>query len=124
MAKQKIFDWLKSTNLLIRVLRSTPKILSKMSLKCSFCSRTFSRRTAYTLHINKCILSAESSNDSSDYDEINYNLLKDKLNTFDTSKFTKINNLNKITPEYIEYNASYSNTFIDVCISYYYYIMF
>ena len=105
-----------------------------MSFKCSFCPRTFSRRTAYSLHMNKCIFTAESSNESSDYDEINYNSLKNKLNTSNTSKTIDIN---EVTPEYneniasysnsfmmySENNKSYSNSFIDVCIPFNYYIM-
>ena len=51
-----------------------------MSFKYSFCPCTFSQQTAYSLHMNKCIFTAESSNESSDYNEINYNLLKNKLN--------------------------------------------
>ena len=104
-----------------------------MSFKCSFCPRTFSWRTAYSLHINKCIFTAESSNESSDYDEINYNSLKNKLNTSNTSKTIDIN---EITLEYNENIASYSNSFtkysknntsysnslIDVCILFNYYI--
>jgi hypothetical protein len=84
--------------------------------------------------MNKCIFIAKSSNESSDYNEINYNSLKNKLNTSNTSK--KID-INKITLEFseniascsnifIDYNnnnASYSNTFIDVCISFNYYII-
>ena len=34
-----------------------------MPFKCPFCQRTFSRRSAYTFHTNKCILSAESSDE-------------------------------------------------------------
>ena len=34
-----------------------------MSFKCTFCLRTFSRRSAYTRHVNKCILTAESSDE-------------------------------------------------------------
>src|SRR5271154_2648266 len=104
-----------------------------MSFKCSFCPRTFSRRTAYSLHMNKCIFTAESSNESSDYDEINYNSLKNKLNTSNTSKTIDIN---EVIPEYneniasysnsfmmySENNESYSNSFIDVCIPFNYYI--
>ena len=98
-----------------------------MSFKCLFCSRTFSQRTSYSLHMNKCIFTAESSNESSYYDEVNYNSLKNKLNTSNNSKTI---DLNEITPEYNEINSScsntfikhnennesFSNTFIDVCI--------
>ncbi len=105
-----------------------------MSFKCSFCPRTFSWRTAYSLHMNKCIFTAESSNESSDYDEANYNSLKNKLNTSNTSKKIDINentpeyneNISSCSNTFMEYNennASYSNTFIDVCISFNYIIM-
>ena len=75
-----------------------------MSFKCSFCPRTFSRRTAYFLHINKCIFTAESSNESSDYNEINYNSLKNKLNI---SNISKMIDINKVISEYNENIISY-----------------
>jgi hypothetical protein len=34
-------------------------INSNMSLKCPVCTRTFSRRTAYSQHLQKCIKKAE-----------------------------------------------------------------
>lgn len=40
-----------------------------MLFKCSFCQRTFSRRTAYTQHKNRCILTVESSEESSEYEK-------------------------------------------------------
>ena len=85
--------------------------------------------------MNKCIFIAKSSNESSDYNEINYNSLKNKLNTSNTSKTI---NINEITLEYneniesysnsfmnySENNASYSNSFINNCIiPFNYYIM-
>jgi hypothetical protein len=34
-----------------------------MSLKCPVCIRTFSRRTAYSQHVQKCIKKAEVEDD-------------------------------------------------------------
>jgi hypothetical protein len=34
-----------------------------MSLKCPVCIRTFSRRTAYSQHVQKCIKKAEDNDD-------------------------------------------------------------
>jgi hypothetical protein len=56
-----------------------------MSFKCPFCSRIFSRRTAYTQHKNIYILTAESSEEYSGNEEIKYNL----LNFSESSKFSK-----------------------------------
>jgi hypothetical protein len=43
-------------------------INSKMSFICPFCSRSFSRRTAYTQHVQKCIKKIEVEDDDVEMD--------------------------------------------------------
>jgi hypothetical protein len=63
-----------------------------MLFKCSFCQRTFSRRTAYTQHKNRCLLTVESSEESSEYEK----------NTLEIKKIKKFSKKNESTPKYSE----------------------
>ena len=47
-------------------LQNSPQSLLNMSFKYRFCQHTFSRRLTYARHINKYILTAKSSDKSSD----------------------------------------------------------
>jgi hypothetical protein len=42
-----------------------------MTFKCSYCQRTFSRRSSYTRHNNKCMLTAELIDESSESESPN-----------------------------------------------------
>ena len=82
MASNKIlnhknFDWL---------FYYFEELCIKISLKCSFCQRTFTRRSAYTQHTNRCILTAESSDELSENENSKY--LK---STSENSKRVSIN---------------------------------
>lgn len=43
-------------------------INSNMSLICPFCTRTFSRRTAYSQHVQRCIKKVEVEDDNIEMD--------------------------------------------------------
>ena len=83
-----------------------------MSFKCPFCSRIFSRRTAYTQHKNICILTAESSEEYSENEEINF---KKKLNFSESSKSSKKIILESTSKQILkstsEYCINFENTF-------------
>ena len=61
-----------------------------MLYKCSFCQRTFSRRTSYTQHKNRCLLTVESSEESSEYEKNTLEIKKKKKisNEYETNKST------------------------------------
>lgn len=60
-------------------------LINNMSFKCPICKRTFSRRTAYSQHVQKCIKKIEvdddvvemdtNSNRSSDYENDNIEVI-------------------------------------------------
>lgn len=70
-----------------------------MLFKCSFCQRTFSRRTAYTQHKNRCILTVESSEESSEYEK---NTLENKKKKKISKEYENNKVNNESTPKYFE----------------------
>lgn len=66
-----------------------------MNYKCPFCQRTFSRHSSYTRHVNKCLLTVDSSNESND----------------DSNEFKISTNI-----EEINYFQSTSEVFVLFCI--------
>jgi hypothetical protein len=52
-----------------------------MSFKCTFCQCIFSRRSTYSRHVNKCILTVKSSDESSDESKEYHSLNASKSST-------------------------------------------
>lgn len=73
-----------------------------MLFKCLFCQRTFSRRTAYTQHKNRCLLTVESSEESSEYEKNTLENKKIKKFSKEYKKNKKDDNNNNITSEYFK----------------------
>jgi hypothetical protein len=82
-----------------------------MSFKCPFCSRIFSRRTAYTQHKNICILTAESSEEYSGNEEIKYNLLNFSESSKSSKKSKLERNSERILESTPEPSVNFENTF-------------
>jgi uncharacterized Zn finger protein (UPF0148 family) len=50
-----------------------------MSFKCPICERTFSQRTAYSQHVQKCLKKAENDVEMDTEDDQNSNFEKDNI---------------------------------------------